>query len=166
MAIRNTRLTPNLLSAALLTALIAPGFAMAQDAGSSQSSDSQEQTASSDTTLLDKVTVTGSRIKKVELEGPAPVTVITAADIEKQGFSTVYEALNTLSQNNTGLTQNELVAGSFTQGAQFLNLRGLGPGYQLVLINGRRTAEYPHPYNGQSNAVNIGSIPSGPARVL
>ena len=46
MAIRNTRLTPNLLSAALLTALIAPGFAMAQDAGSSQSSDSQEQTAS------------------------------------------------------------------------------------------------------------------------
>src|SRR6218665_692106 len=98
MAIRNTRLTPNLLSAALLTALIAPGFAMAQDAGSSQSSDSQEQTASSDTTLLDKVTVTGSRIKKVELEGPAPVTVITAADIEKQGFSTVYEALNTLSQ--------------------------------------------------------------------
>lgn len=160
MAIRNTRLTPNLLSAALLTALVAPAIALAQDASTSQSNDNQEQTQSSDTTLLDKVTVTGSRIKKVELEGPAPVTVITAADIEKQGFSTVYEALNTLSQNNTGLTQNELYAGSFTQGAQFLNLRGLGPGYQLVLINGRRTAEYPHPYNGQSNAVNIGSIPS------
>lgn len=111
------------------------------------------------TTELDKVTVTGSRIKRTEVEGPAPVTVVTSADIEKQGFNTVYDALNTLSQF-TGSVQNELSAGSFTQNASFLNLRGLGPGYQLVLINGRRAADYPLPYNGQSNAVNLASIPA------
>ena len=64
----------------------------------------------------------------------------------RDSFSTVYDALNTLSQF-TGSVQNELSAGSFTQNANFLNLRGLGPGYQLVLINGRRAADYPLPYN-------------------
>src|SRR5690606_28824885 len=63
-------------------------------------------------------------------------------------------------QNDIGRLQNELTAGSFTQGAQFVSLRGLGPSYQLVLINGRRVADYPHPYNGQSNAINVGSIPA------
>src|SRR5690606_28639972 len=111
-------------------------------------------------TNLDKLTVTGSRSKRVDIEGPTPVTVVTAEDIQAQGFNTVYEALNTLTQNDIGRLQNELTAGSFTQGAQFVSLRGLGPSYQLVLINGRRVADYPHPYNGQSNAINVGSIPA------
>ncbi len=117
----------------------------------------QEQAEGAKT--LDKVTVTGSRIKRAEVEGPAPVVVVTAQDIEKQGFSTVYDALNTLSQF-TGSVQNELNAGGFTPNGSFLNLRGLGPGYQLVLINGRRAADYPQPYNGQSNAVNLANIPA------
>lgn len=157
MSVRNTNaLKRSRLSAALLTALVVPfaGSAFAQEG----SSTTQQSTPSTSTTL-DKVTVTGSRIKRAEIEGPAPVTVVTAEDIEKQGFATVYDALNTLSQF-TGSVQNELTAGSFTQNANFLNLRGLGPGYQLVLINGRRAADYPLPYNSQSNAVNIGNIPA------
>ena len=160
MSVRNT-ISPkrNLLSAALFAAILIPasGAAFAQ----AEQDEEQQSTApaTSQTTNLDKVTVTGSRIKRAEIEGPAPVTVVTAADIEKQGFSTVYDALNTLSQF-TGSVQNELTAGSFTQNANFLNLRGLGPGYQLVLINGRRAADYPLPYNSQSNAVNIGNIPA------
>src|SRR3546814_9369715 len=94
---------------------------------------------------LDRVTVTGSRIKRAEIEGPAPVTIITAEDLEQQGFSTVYDALNTLTQF-TGSIQNELTQNGFTPNASFLNLRGLGPGYQLILINGRRAADYPLPY--------------------
>lgn len=158
MSVRNSRaLKRNHLCAALIAALVLPaGAALAQDAASQteQKTENQQGTAT-----LDKVTVTGSRIKRAEIEGPAPVTVITADDIEKQGFGTVYDALNTLSQF-TGSVQNELSAGSFTQNANFLNLRGLGPGYQLVLINGRRAADYPLPYNSQSNAVNIGNIPA------
>lgn len=111
------------------------------------------------TTSLDKVTVTGSRIKRVDIEGPSPVTVITADDIQKEGFSTVYEALATLSQF-TGSVQNELNQSGFTPNAQFINLRSLGPGYQLVLLNGKRMADYPMPYNSQSNAVSLSSIPA------
>ena len=148
-----------LLSTALTAglALLAAGTAVAQEA-----EDDSEQTTKSapaGATNLDKVTVTGSRIKRAEVEGPAPVTVITAADIEKQGFSTVYDALNTLTQF-TGTVQNELNQNGFTPNASFLNLRGLGPGYQLILINGRRTADYPLPYNSQSNAVNLANIPA------
>ena len=136
MSVRNpSALKRSRLSAALITALVVPfaGSAFAQDAGST----TQESQA---TSTLDKVTVTGSRIKKAEIEGPAPVTVITAEDIEKQGFSTVYDALNTLTEF-TGSVQNELNQNGFTPNASFLNLRGLGPGYQLVLVNGRRTAD-------------------------
>ncbi|WP_454830259.1 TonB-dependent receptor plug domain-containing protein [Pseudoxanthomonas wuyuanensis] len=155
MTIRNS-LSPkrSRLTMALVTALIVPATgAMAQEV--------QQSTApSSDSTAtLDKVVVTGSRIKRAEIEGPAPVTVITAEDIEKQGFSTVYDALNTLTEF-TGSVQNELNQSGFTPNASFLNLRGLGPGYQLILVNGRRTADYPLPYNSQSNAVNLANIPA------
>ncbi|RNF85481.1 TonB-dependent receptor [Lysobacter psychrotolerans] len=139
----------------MLAALVMPvaGVAFAQDAPQSAPADASAQQD------LDTVVVTGSRIKRVDIEGPSPVTVITADQIEKQGFSTVYDALNTLSQF-TGSVQNELTQSGFTPNASFLNLRGLGPGYQLVLINGRRAADYPLPYNGQSNAVNLANIPA------
>ena len=145
----------NKLNLALIAILAgSTGTAFAQEQQSPPST-----TESGSTTSLDKVVVTGSRIKKVDIEGPAPVTVITAEDIEKQGFSTVYDALNTLTQF-TGSVQNELNTNGFTPNASFQNLRGLGPGYQLVLINGRRAADYPLPYNSQSNAVNLANIPA------
>lgn len=149
----------NPLSLALASAL---AIGAATPALAQQADEPQQTTVSSkrNTTDLDKVTVTGSRIKRADVEGPAPVTVVTAADIEKQGFSTVYDALNTLSQF-TGTVQNQLNANGFTPNASFLNIRGLGPGYQLVLINGRRAADYPLPYNSQSNAVNLANIPAG-----
>jgi iron complex outermembrane recepter protein len=69
--------------------------------------------------------------------------------------------LDTLTQN-TGTTQNELnSAGGFTPNGSPLNLRSLGPGRTLLLVNGRRAADYPFPYNGQSNFQNFGNIPSG-----
>lgn len=154
---KRRRVQRDLLASAILATLafgISPAV-LAQDAQEEDAS-----TTAQPATNLDKVTVTGSRIKRVDIEGPTPVTVVTAEDIQAQGFNTVYEALNTLTQNDIGRLQNELTAGSFTQGAQFVSLRGLGPSYQLVLINGRRVADYPHPYNGQSNAINVGSIPA------
>src|SRR5690606_7970306 len=43
----------------------------------------------------------------------------------------------------------------------FINLRAMGPGYTLTLVNGRRMADYPLSYRGQSNAVSTSSIPAG-----
>ena len=136
-----------------LTIPFACGAAFAQEAAD------DEEEGSAETTQLDTVEVVGSRIKRAEIEGPSPVTVITAAQIEAEGFNTVYDALNTLTQT-TGSFQNELFQNGFTPNAQVLNLRGLGPGRVLTLINGRRAADYPLPYNGQSNFVNLASVPT------
>lgn len=142
-------------SLALALALPFAATAMAQDANNQES----EEESSSNTAQLETVEVVGSRIKRAEIEGPSPVTVITAAQIEAEGFNTVYDALNTLTQT-TGSIQNELTQSGFTPNAQVLNLRGLGPGRVLTLINGRRAADYPLPYNGQSNFVNLSSVPA------
>ncbi len=110
-----------------------------------------------DTKELDKVTITGSRIARTDVEGPAPVFIIDREQIEREGFTTVQGALKSLTQA-TGVVQNELFSG-FTQNANSLDLRGLGPGRTLILIDGRRVSDYPLPYNGQSNIVNISAIP-------
>ena len=149
------------LSAALLTAILLPAtsVALAQEAGQEQ----QEQATPSTTqqaTDLGKVTVTGSRIKRTEIEGPSPITVITAEQIKQEGFNTVADALDTLSQN-TGSVQNDFNSnGGFTPNASPVNLRGLGPGRTLLLINGRRANDYPFPYNGRSNFQNLNNIPA------
>jgi iron complex outermembrane receptor protein len=107
---------------------------------------------------LEAVVVTGSRIPKIQTEGPSPVTTITAEEIQARGFTTLQEVANSLTQI-TGTAQNETQAGSFTQNANSLELRGLGPGRTLILLDGRRLSDYPLPYNGESNFVNLSSIP-------
>lgn len=146
----------SVLARSLALALTLP---MAFSAMAQEAQEEEEESTSSSTTQLDTVEVVGSRIKRAEIEGPSPVTVITAAQIEAEGFNTVYDALNTLTQT-TGSIQNELFQSGFTPNAQVLNLRGLGPGRVLTLINGRRAADYPLPYNGQSNFVNLSSVPA------
>lgn len=112
------------------------------------------------TKKLDSVKVVGSRIKRSEVEGPSPVTVITSEQMELEGFNTVFDALETLSQN-TGFAQNDFNAnGGFTPNASVINLRGMGPGRTLLLINGRRANDYPFPYNGRSNFQNFNNIPA------
>lgn len=106
-----------------------------------------------------KVAVTGSRISKAQKEGPTSVTIITAADIEKQGYSNAFEALNNLTQN-TGFVQGADYGNTFTPAANAISLRGLGPNHTLTLINGHRVADYPVPYDGSVNFVNLANIPT------
>ncbi|QBL45214.1 hypothetical protein LBG_11725 [Stenotrophomonas maltophilia] len=136
----------HLLSQALVLALL-PLAASAQEAASSSTKD------------LDAVTVTGSRIKRASVEGPAPVNVITAAQIQKEGFVSVYDALKTLTEA-TGTVEAASQWGSHTPNASGLNLRGMGPNRSLLLVNGRRVADYPLPYGGETNFSNYGNIPA------
>ena len=158
MSVRTrARLTRSPLTLALAAAMLLPaGAAMAQDAQQSGESTTQSQ----DTKTLDKVTVTGSRIKKVDVEGAAPITIISAEEIRATGLNTISEVLSTLTVA-TGDVANDLDTGGWTPNAAFINLRGMGPGYTLVLVNGRRMADYPQAYGGSSNAVSTSSIPSG-----
>jgi len=107
---------------------------------------------------VERVEVTGSRIKQVSIEGVNPVTVITAEDMAKNGTLTVFDALQTLVQASGGAL-NE-AAGSFAPLAKQINLRGVGAGRTLLLINGRRTADYPWANGSAGNFASFGNIPS------
>ena len=113
-----------------------------------------------DVVTLEKVVVTGSKIKRVQQEGALPLLVITKDDIDNSGFRNVTEALQSIPSANQ-YTQNESLVNNFTPNANELDLRNLGPGRILFLVNGRRTADYPVPYNNAGNIVNISTIPSG-----
>lgn len=113
-------------------------------------------------TNLDTVQVTGSRIPRAQVEGPAPITVVTAEQIKASGFTSVPEVLRSLSQNSGSVQgQQNTTSAQSTPGAQAVDLRGLGPNHTLVLINGRRVADFPLPLNGRSNFTDIGNIPLG-----
>ena len=150
------------LSCAILSTFLMSGAVFAQDGGNKNDDTTADQ-ATTDTgsqKTLDRIEVVGSRIKRAELEGPAPITVISRSDIEKEGYQTVGEMLQTLTQNTTSSFTGALATNSFTPNAQVVNLRDLGPGYTLTLINGRRPAQYPQPFNRDYNVVNVAAIPS------
>lgn len=110
--------------------------------------------------VLEKVVVTGSKIKKTQIEGPLPLLVITKEDIDNSGFRNLTEVLQSIPSANQS-TDNESIQGSFTPNANELDLRNLGPGRILYLINGRRTADYPVPFGNAGNISNVGVIPVG-----
>ena len=108
---------------------------------------------------LQEVVVTGSRIPRSQIEGPAPVVTITAQDIQRRGFTDVPDLMTSLTQNLGALDNNQYTNG-FSPGAQAVDLRGLGPNHTLVLVNGRRIADYPQAYGGNSNFTDISNIPT------
>lgn len=149
------------LSMALGTAMMmASGAAWAQDTSQDADAPPVVEEESERARTLETVTVVGSRIGRAEIEGPAPVTVISREDIDREGFQTVGDMLQTLSQNTASSFTGDLGVTGFTPNAQVVNLRNLGPGYTLVLVNGRRPAQYPQPYNRDNNVVNVRAIPS------
>src|SRR5882762_9475849 len=96
----------------------------------------------------ERVIVTGSYIPTAETESALPVTVYTAEALLKQGANTPIEGLRQLPSfvGNTA-TENDSNGGD---GQAFINLRALGAGNTLILINGRRAFGFknitsPHP---------------------
>ncbi len=140
------KIAATLISSALLAA---PAHAQGQQDDEIDAEEAKE---------LERKVITGSRIARTQVEGPSAVFIIDREQIEREGFTTVEGALKSLTQA-TGIVQNELFVGGFTNNANSLDLRGLGPGRTLILVDGRRVADYPLPYNGQSNIVNISAIP-------
>lgn len=113
-----------------------------------------------DATDIAAVVVTGSLIPQAQKETASPVTTITAAEIQRQGFRNVSDALRS-QPLSTGAVQDNQFSGGFTPGATTVSLLGLEPGFTLILIDGRPLADYPLLYNGQSNFTDLSSIPTG-----
>ena len=84
---------------------------------------------------LQRVEITGSRIKTIDTEGASPVVVMTAETIKAEGIRTTEGLLNNLPQVFADF------GGSVSNGATgtaTVNLRNLGSSRTLVLVNGRR----------------------------
>lgn len=141
----------------VLLALALPALAASASALAAESAPADRPASA--TTDLEQVVVTGSRIPRASLEGPSPVTVISKEDIDAQGYRSAFDAVSALTQN-TGSVQGEDFGNTFTPAANTINLRGFGPNHTLVLVNGRRLADYPLAYEGSVNVVNLANIPS------
>src|SRR5690606_22141545 len=95
---------------------------------------------------LDAVTVVGSRLASTRTEGPSPVVVLDEEKIEATGAISGDELLQAIPQvgdmmfNNTDTAAN-LNAARGDVGS--INLRNLGTGNTLLMVNGRRMV--PHP---------------------
>ncbi|WP_368865482.1 TonB-dependent receptor [Stenotrophomonas maltophilia] len=119
----------------------------AQDA---QSPDAKART-------LDTVQVTGSHIKRAQLSGVGPVSVVDAEAIERSGATSVETLLQRLpasagfagSQSNAYWAENGY-------GTTQVNLRGLGINRTLVLLNGRRIV---NGGTGANSSVDLNVIP-------
>lgn len=110
------------------------------------------------TTSLESLRVTGSRIRRSGFESAAPLTVINAEQMERDGHFSLADALAINGMSDYG-AESQGGGGRFSANAQPLNLRGLGAGRALILVDGRRVPDYPFPSNGRSNFQSLGSIP-------
>ncbi|MEN9543850.1 MAG: hypothetical protein RLZZ598_683 [Pseudomonadota bacterium] len=104
----------------------------------------------------ERVEVTGSRIKVIEVEGVSPITVVDAKEIKTEGIRNVESLLNNLPQvfaDQGGTVSNG------SSGTATVNLRGLGPDRTLVLVNGRRLTMGSPTQGGI--AADLNQIPAG-----
>lgn len=146
------------LSAAVTTALllgVVPLAAFGQEA-------SQENAKT-----LDRVEVTGSRIKKAELEGLSPVQMITRADIDRSGLTSIGDVLQQITASGSGLNTKFNSSGNFGfppdgggvgAGSTTVDLRHLGAKRVLVLVDGLRWVSESSA-SGVSTATDLNTIP-------
>lgn len=91
--------------------------------------------ATEDATQLDRVAVTGSRIRRTDMETAQPVLTLTRDDIERTGLTSIGDLLQDLPQAGPALNTLFNNGGN---GATEVDLRSLGSDRTLVLVNGRR----------------------------
>ncbi len=98
-----------------------------------------QETASQEPQKLERIEITGSRIRQIESETAQPILKITAADIQKTGLVTVGDIVNQLTSAGTpAFSKGSTLASNREAGGQYLNLRHLGAQRLLVLVNGKR----------------------------
>jgi len=103
---------------------------------------------------VEEVVVTGSKIKSADLYSFAPVTEITAEDIAVTGKASIGEILLELPSQGSGLSRTYNNGGS---GAVRIDMRHLGSGRNLILVDGRR---WVNSGQGANGSVDLNSIPS------
>ena len=136
------RAVRSVLFTGAITAFAVSPMAMAQEEG-----DEDE-----DQLELGRQVVTGSRIKRIDLEEARPVVVITREEIELSGQESVADVLRNSPVNTFGSSRE--VSGNSFVGQATISLHGIGSTRSLVLLDGRRAPRSPVTAN-QANDLNI-----------
>jgi len=103
-----------------------------------------------------RVDTTGSNIRRFEGEGGLPMQTITRQDIERTAVQTSGELLTRITSNQSSGNFNDAQGiGTNLNGFAGASLRGLGSTRTLVLLNGRRVANFATAGTG----VDVNSIP-------
>ena len=113
------------------------------------------QTANDGTTNLDRIEITGSRIRQASVESAQPVVALNRAEIEKKGYVNVADILQDVtSAGSPNMSRANSLESGRDFGGMYVSLRNLGPERSLVLIDGRRMGVSAAGYS------DLASIPS------
>ncbi|MDO6426534.1 TonB-dependent receptor [Thalassotalea sp. 1_MG-2023] len=105
---------------------------------------------------VERIQVTGSKIKRIGELAPTPVTVISGDMLINAGITNVADLLNEMPNSSVGLSPETTNNTIFASGLNNTDLRGLGSSKTLVLVNGRRfVAGAPG-----ASAVDLNNIPT------
>ena len=136
----------SVLCAGAIAALSIASVATGQEDGA----DDEEK----DVLELGRQVVTGSRIKRIDVEEARPVVIITREDIELSGQESVADVLRNSPVNSFGSSRE--VSGNAWIGQATIDLHGIGANRSLVLLDGRRMPRSPVTAN---QAVDLNIIP-------
>ncbi|QNP41224.1 TonB-dependent receptor domain-containing protein [Lysobacter solisilvae (ex Woo and Kim 2020)] len=143
MTLKTTKLRDAITYAIAVGAIAGTGSAFAQDAAP------QEKEA----TTLDRIEVTGSRIKRSDIETSQPVFSLSRDEITAQGLTSVGDVIQNITANGSTLNSTFNNGGN---GETRVSLRNLGSNRTLVLVNGRRWVGG----TGLGGAVDLNTIPT------
>lgn len=132
--------------------------AMAAPAVFAQNAPSASTSAGAANISLKKVMVTGSLIPRTSVETAAPITIISAKQIQESGLTTIAQVIRSLSSDNSGTIPLAFTNG-FATGSSGVALRGLTAASTLVLIDGRRTTAYPLADDGTRSFTDLNTLP-------
>ena len=137
----------------------ASGKAFAQD-NSNQSTASNPPPDQQKAKSLQTVVVTGSLVRRVDLETSNPIVTIDRAQIEATGKMTLGDLVQDLPAMTGGNTNPQLNNGGGT-GASTINLRGLGNKRTLILVDGQRVVDAIGTYiSTEGTSPDVNAIPA------
>ena len=156
----HTTLSPSGIGKALLCALPLLVSSLGYGQATTPPASGNQTSGNSDIIQMDAMSVTGSNIRRLDVEKVLPVTVMSRDLIDARSAITPVDLLTALPQV-TGVPLNESTQGSAGARGDIasINLRGIGTSNSLILLNGRRLVS--HPTAGALNyAVNVNQLPT------
>ncbi len=106
---------------------------------------------------LEEMVITGSYLKRAVEDSSAPLSVVTSADIEDLGAADVSEIIQAMPWASGSQVRATTFGGEGADGRNSVNLRNIGHGATLPLVNGKRSV--PSWYNPRGEvSVNVNGL--------